>query len=121
PRDEMFGKDPESHAMHQPPSPLDDGVALTATEYNDYVKLAAGLESKVSLHDSLSELMADDRYKNGSDAKRSTLVMGVVNAYRDAAVPALLKKHPALMEAYQERLRTKAGAFVAPPSQTGGA
>ena len=112
----ILGKDPEAHPMDQPASPLDIGIELTTTERNDYAKLAAGLESKVTLHDSLSKLMSDERYRDGNDAKRSTLLMGVINAYREAAVPALLKKHPALMDVYKERQRAKAGAFSAPPT-----
>src|SRR5439155_14330952 len=110
----IFGKAADSHPMDQPASPLDAGIELTASEYNDYVKLAAGLEAKVTLHESLEKLMSDDRYKNANDAKRSILIMGIVNVYRDAAIAALFKKHPGLMDAYKDRQRLKAGALSAP-------
>ena len=107
----ILGADPDSQPPGIPPNPLDLGITLTDTEYHDYVKLA-GNELKnpntgLGMHDAMTKLVTEDPRYTGekvTDAARATLITNMVSAYRQAAVAALLKQHPGLLETYKAHL-----------------
>src|SRR4030095_11667735 len=93
----ILGKDPESHPIDQPASPLDAGIELTDKEYSQLVKLA-GNEFKdpstgLGMHDTLNKLVTgDERYKKASDDMKGVIITNLVMAFRQAAVGQLLKR-----------------------------
>lgn len=112
----VLGRDPESVTLGEQASPLDTGIELTDSEYDEFVRLA-GNELKVDgmgLHARLNELVVSDKeFRHASDALRATLIMRWVTAYRRAAVAELLDRNPGLLETYEQRIGTKAGALGA--------
>ncbi len=65
------------------------------------------------MHDFLNQLvMSDNRYRNATDAMKSTIITNTVTAYRRAAIGDLLKNNEGLWEAYKARIQAKGNALT---------
>jgi len=115
----ILGSDPATHPIDKPASPMETGIELTDSEYDQFVRLA-GNELKVDgkgMHEKLNEIITSDPdYRAARDAVKANIITRIVNAYRKASVGELLKPNEdgsesAIMTSYKARLAVKEQAL----------